>query len=70
MFYINFMNYRIRIRNSARNLICIRNRIRIFFGFVTALLTSTYIAHIDNRGINCLGVEWIAFLHLFTTHHI
>ena len=32
------MNYRIRIRNSARNLIWIRIRIRIFFGFVTALL--------------------------------
>ena len=31
------MNYRIRIRNSARNLIWIRIRIRTFFGFVTAL---------------------------------
>ena len=42
MFYNKFLNYKIRIRNSARNLIWIR--IRIFFGFVTALVNGTTVS--------------------------
>jgi len=41
MFYINFINYRIRIRNSARNLIWIRIRIRNFFWIRYSPTTNT-----------------------------
>jgi len=75
MFYIKTMNNRIRIRNSARNLIWIRIRIRIFFWIRYSPTIYMAIQHVqhdspnqNNMYIELFGITINSSFFMFTVN--